>query len=767
VGADRGEGNGRQGIALIVVLGFLSILILMAVALVTLTRTERLVAATSVEGIRAKVLARGAIDAAINDINSDFWPDQRIHPSKRDRALFQSQGTGSLVGPNVNLFGGEATNWVPRKYLSTSDVDYNIRSKWQNSEWILVRDPTNAATGTILGRYAYLVVDCTGLLDANLVASPSPGAGGTYTNMPLRTSVRHVPIDLLPEAGGVPGTAASEAFRKNRENYHGFSTIREIIGFNDGLDLAGYYSDAFSEGNVLSGQLVNNLGPFSLSYDRGWWDWSSAQWRRGMLPAIPEDISMWTDEQAALVFQQVLGLDVVMANEMLIAFIDYKDADRVPQSTTAYTVEAVPMFNEFILSVTVDTDVSGTVGMTVNLVVETWYPFPSREPLAGYAFLPNEPSLGASPGMGNITFMIATPSGLYNYGAVVPNSSAVIGQASYNDGRPQAWDPLVYRIENIPATTNDLLRMAMRIDDVQMWNGGSEIDRVVGPISYAPFSITVPDLGGSDSVGPFSMQVSDPRLNHVDNQWSAAQPTPGEVNLPGVNARVLEGQDMFVRDGPLQCVSELGFLLSPMKPGQGMIMPWQTVDLFTPEGRQLLTRFRAETITGQGWTNGKLNPNTLFSNTLYAAFHGVNIAEVPELDVPGQPPYTPWSDLMQIEYLANSMYDNSVNALTVGADSYDSAAGWVDTVVMRSGQALAVVGLNNNQREAIIRNSYRMFQPTENLFTVFVVAQVFGDGDVNNLTGEKRAVAQVWRDPFPNANNRHDWFIRMMRYLDD
>ncbi len=764
MGADRGEGNGRQGIALIVVLGFLSILILMAVALVTLTRTERLVAATSVEGIRAKVLARGAIDAAINDINRDFWPDRHIHPSKRDRALFQSQGTGGVLGPNMSIFDSEATNWVPRKYLSTGDSDFNIRSKWQNAQWILVRDPTNTATGTILGRYAYLAVDCTGLLDANLVASPSPGAGGTYTSMPMRTSVRHVPIEQLSETFAGSGFTASDWFIENRNNYHGFSTIREIVAFNDGAP--GIYP--FTERRVFDGPLVNNLGPFSLSYDQGWWDWSSGQWRRGMPPAIPENVNTWTDGQAMDVFQQVLGLDSAMADEMLIAFRDYIDTDRIPQSTTAFTVEAVPMLNEFIVGARIDTDASDIVDVTIFIAVETWYPFPSRTPLTGYGFQVNRPTISSQIGLGDIVVQIAAPGiGPIDYGTVSPVDSDVIGPISYNDGLPQVWPPLEYRIRNLGVPTNTPLRISTTFYEVQIWNDVNEIDRMQGPRSVPRIDIRVPGSGGSESgVSQSSLQANDPRLNHIPEQWDTATPTPGGLN-PSTAARDLEGRDMFVRDGPLQCVSELGFLLSPRKPGQAAVMPWQTVDIFTTEGRQLLTRFRTETMTGQVWTNGKLNPNTLFSNTLYAAFHGINIAEVPELDVPGQPPYALWTDPMQIGYLTGSMYDNSANALTTGPDSFDSGAAWVDTLVMQAGQALAVVGLNNNQREAIIRNSFRMFQPTENLFTVFVVAQVFGDGDVNNLTGEKRAVAQVWRDPFPNENGRHDWFIRMMRYLDD
>ena len=53
----RGAGQ-RRGVALIVVLGFLSIMIVMAVAFITQARMERLVSDATLEGMRGRQLLR-------------------------------------------------------------------------------------------------------------------------------------------------------------------------------------------------------------------------------------------------------------------------------------------------------------------------------------------------------------------------------------------------------------------------------------------------------------------------------------------------------------------------------------------------------------------------------------------------------------------------------------------------------------------------------------------------------------------------------------
>jgi hypothetical protein len=41
------------------------------------------------------------------------------------------------------------------------------------------------------------------------------------------------------------------------------------------------------------------------------------------------------------------------------------------------------------------------------------------------------------------------------------------------------------------------------------------------------------------------------------------------------------------------------------------------------------------------------------------------------------------------------------------------------------------------------------------------------DPNEDTITGERRCVALVWRDPFPNEDGRHNMFVRLFKYLDE
>ena len=65
---DRLESRDRSGVALIVVLGFLSIMVMMAVAFLTQARVERMVANISADAHRGRQMARTALNAAMRGV---------------------------------------------------------------------------------------------------------------------------------------------------------------------------------------------------------------------------------------------------------------------------------------------------------------------------------------------------------------------------------------------------------------------------------------------------------------------------------------------------------------------------------------------------------------------------------------------------------------------------------------------------------------------------------------------------------------------------
>lgn len=749
---DKRSPGPRAGIALIVVLGFLSILILMAVALVTLTRTERLVSSYTSEGVRCRQLARGALDRAIADLNAYFDQYKLVRLTPRE-AVFVSIGDGGRVGSGTGLFRGSETNWLPNLYLVDPQPQYNVRSIWDNeAEWILIRDPTNPVTGSILGRIAYAIVDCTGLLDANVLGKDTVSAG-VYRNIATRSTIGDIGLEQLPEALGDAAALAA-----NRNYYHTFLTFREVLVFNDG------YSNRyrFSERPVFSLDTgLRSVGPYSLSYDNGkWWNDVTWSWQTGAGNAVP-NVNQWSAGQAAEVFQNLFGVNSALASQMADALQDYRDTDRTPRNTRSITVEAVPMLNEFILSGQVDVDASGNATLIIRIKPETWYPFPSRPPDGAYQFPPGTPTLSSTPGGGNITLgVVAQPGGAIAYGTVAPNNSAVIGAISYNGGLPQAWQDLTYQIALAGVTSGARLVIAPRMELIQLADAsGAIVDEAVGPRVWPSVQgLVVPDPGGSVQFGARSLEINDPRLNHLANAWSAAGAgTPGQLNNSGSAERTKEGADMYVRDGPLESVAELGFIC------MSDTQPWTTIPLYGEGGRRLLSMFRAGSRSwlgneaGRIWANGYLNPNTHFSSVLDAAFYGINLAEVPD-----HPITNLWQNVGQIAALRSDI----VSILSTG--QFYSGAGWVSARALNENEALAVGGLNNNQREAIIRNTHRLFSAYGNFYSVFVMAQTFAEGNTNVVMAEKRLAALVWHDPFPDEQvRRRRWFIRWFKWLEE
>jgi len=260
--------------------------------------------------------------------------------------------------------------------------------------------------------------------------------------------------------------------------------------------------------------------------------------------------------------------------------------------------------------------------------------------------------------------------------------------------------------------------------------------------------------------------------NTAADRWTTPfNPTPGAVNaLPGFN-RVggvasgdLEGTNLYVRNSAdLDSVAELGFIHAGA--------PWTTITLFDERGRQLLMRYRTTNLTAR-YTDafaGSINPNTLFTNVLIAAFINTPINDSPSGTVVRTVD----------EFMARDIVGGIFAANRAGP-AREGASGWMTTTAFAVNGRLmqAPYNLDNTRKESIIRNTYRLFNANQNLFVFVVVAQTINDQrtlgswepNYDQITSEKRAVAIVWRDPFPVVGSnplRHQMFVRTFKFLDE
>ncbi len=779
------KSDAKRGIALIAVLGFLSIFILMAVAFMANMRTERLVSESGKEETRARQLLRGSVASAMDNVDevlseNDLSTDSpapgsiprpvNIRLPKSWAIIWSSAPSGPYtnLGDNVRLISGEASNWIPRRYLSNLDADFDAAEKAANADWVFVKDPypSGGATNRILGRYGFVALDCTGQLDANKVEDPAanPRSNGV--------SVAEISTATLPEVNGVQRARYLHA---NRTNYCRFGTFPEILLLNDGVaNVSGYPEPA-----TLVMSRVNNLAPYSLCYDAGWWDWSAQRWN------LPRDVRGWTAADAKTAFLDA-GFTEDQAEQMKQCFVDYTDADFLPQSLTIPCCEPVPMINEIIFSGELSLSGANELKYTIKVDVECWFPFLGANNDHDYEIAIEPPPV--------MLFDIQSASGTSIFTLNPPATPPV--DMALNPTKPTTpfmvtQTPLKYEYTyTFPAAPtfpvqvrcNSIKGIHVVVTDVSK-------SEVVDEVNFGGTAIAgnVPllRLTGAGTVGtanPVSLSVMDPRLNHLVNigserNWNSAVATKGAMNDRTALANLMvsvngdyEGSEMYVRNSTnLGSVAELGFIPTGDR--------WSTIDLFTPAGQILLNKYRTCSLTAKTYTNGLINPNSSYSNVIKAAF-----LDAPIEQYPGDPSPNKVDEAMANE-IVSGFSSVEGNKATRASNTFYFAAGWVTTSAFAVKGALmdttyrsAPYNMDNTKKESIIRNTYRLFNPNQNLFTIVVIAQSIIDNgkqgtwepDEDVITGEKRAVALVWRDPFPDPDTgRHEMFVRLFKYLDE
>ena len=821
------ETDRRRGVALIIVLGFLTIMVLMAVAFLTQARVERMVADSTLEAMRGRQLMRTAMNAAMNDYSTYLWEEQLNVPSRDEDKMFTStpptsasgMGGRTIGADGVELLAGEALDWVPRRY---TNAPFNAIDEVNDAaQWILVReDPTKTdENGRILGRYAYVCFDMSGGIDANLIArSEGVAAQDTrsFTNR-VRYSVRDVPMALLPE------TADANEFKRLREGWKGFDSLQALIHLTDGNPNDGNDPPAATRwaserkeinGAGLSSNLVSDLTPYSLSaYRGGRYDRGSGQWT----PPVPmNEATEWEALLAPLNYQFAHGWGSWIND----AIYDYTHDTQVPQRTDYPSPKNVPMFNEIAVNYQLlPPGADGRYRLQLNLEFEFWYPFPSMDNEGSQNFTLLAPTVGCGTYSGEGTpgnWDIFLPLNLTSAGAtisILPSSgsakeSKLSVPAQWNNGKPYRPTPGGFHYDIplrsvssagvLPLTGVELNVMSFSLKKpMYLTAAGGNADMLPGGDTTSPMSFSgVQNLPVGTPSPTNSYAVTDPRLNHLAGLWVMEAPSLGEMNdwythpvklktagMMSDTAVLNEGLCMYCRNGPMETPAELGFISNGKE--------WGTIDLCAAQSVELLARlvstnFYAEWQKNKGvvYTNGTINPNTRSRDVLLSAFYELPANEVPnqqsERFVNSTYQGKTISDEIAID-LADSILDHTdMSKVSVGErleQSFQFGSDWAGIPAMQQNNKLAQKGFNNNQRESMIRNTWGLFSPDDSLFTVIVVAQAIKEGPSavgkwdptdDMVTGERRAVALCWRDPFKTGQNlHHEMFIRMIRYLND
>lgn len=725
--------NPREGIALIVVLGFLALLTLMAISFSIEMRTERLASSVYMDAGKARQLIDVALTRAMADVDNDLIEAKLNAP---DWVYFESTG-GSI---DKQLYDGEAANYVPK---------FDAGAPAQAS-FIDITDPLNP-DGSPIARYAYLVVNQTGLLDVNEVGqTTNRSEGATPGEIQITEEFNPEIFDHWDKFS----TDLPNVWRRI-ETMNEFIAITGASNFNSSVSSIGLYSRSLPE-------LDPEGNPKFFLSDHS------------MLISNKAEV---TERLRKSDFEDFEQQEQIFAN-----LVDFLDTDYVPGGSgndlpklDVFCAEPVPMINELVISNDVSdvaiNPVDGTVSLVYRVFVEfeVWDPF-----LAGtdYTLVDDELTINLVP--------VADHTASCDLSGISP----VISQYGSEEFRVYRY---VYERSFTGLTLDrDGRRGATRISTDVSLSGPlylslGQLGSGTGPGSYCDrvdFSImgsqriTLRSIesGINYDDSQTGVDIDDPRLNHeglaVGSSgfgWAltGGTPTLGQVNGRALLAAQASGEGdgnrlpaLYVRnepyreDSPPGEVAELGYVATGAR--------WRSIALYNhPQGtfgvNPVLDYFAVG--SSNGVRRGQVSLNSVSQDALASVFFGAPLNARPGDTT------TSYVTQSRAEEIADALLDR------VGGINNLSEVGSMNEFLSQGQQT-------DDLHEAIIRNSIGLLTLRQNLFAMIVEVQTLGelppnDEGVQPVTGVARALAHVWRDPYANPEGIHPMYIRNFLYLDE
>ena len=699
----RVEDRGRSGVALILVIGMLALMVVLGVTFSIYMRTERVAAGSFKSGVVARQLISVALNRALDAINTDLG--NKPYPTWN---VLESSNSITII-PDVTNINSMA--WIPRAALGSNQTP--------TPRWIDVPG--------VDGRVGYLVVNCSGLLDANISGSN----GGTRS---IGTNVNEIQISVCPDVANVVPLVAGRPYE----------TIQE-------LGATGLVSGALN-------QPVSNFVCFSCF---------PADYPGGATNIPLVDLSgdenelMKTNRHAAIIGGLTnSGIASDQAEFVYTNLLDYVDADDVPRDLGSACTEAVPMFYAIRIEPRYTFKADTNCYMIGEMSIKWFYPFVKTSTSSNFWIRYNlsfENKLG-----GNFPLPSTVSSTVFAADSCLPES---YGVAKVSFSLASSAYPTNYGV--FVGSTNQLnakINLEMHANGVN----GPIVDATPYPLTSTfnmllqPFKVPPPtSLTRINTVT--NRECVDPRYNWKDSTTYWKYTTNAWVDA-GVNAETAKyfarsnipsdkHTSMFVAHRPLVNVTELTYLL------RDGLNPWMTIRLFdcggTPAIDPVLDFFTLGTNT---LMKGFVNPNSGVFDVLTAV-----LTNMPVDNYPGDPATVPLSALTVA--LVRDWADTNQNPWRCNFAKL-SDIGHATNVF--GTQALS--GLTPFQQESFFRNTAGLFNTRQQYFKILLFAQAAKIVPLmpdKSVLSDVRAVAEVWRDPLPNAEGIHPCVIRMVHLLNN
>jgi hypothetical protein len=153
----------KRGVAIIIVLGLIAVLMMMAVAFSIHMRIERTGAANYRYGVQARHMIYAGLANAISDINGLMESPSGEPLMFPDWAVTNSTSTGTSV--RASVLNQASAAYIPEPLQELARTQY---AKWK---------PIADENDITRGRYAFVIVNSSGLLDVNRVGGDPRGGG--------------------------------------------------------------------------------------------------------------------------------------------------------------------------------------------------------------------------------------------------------------------------------------------------------------------------------------------------------------------------------------------------------------------------------------------------------------------------------------------------------------------------------------------------------------------------------------------------------------
>jgi hypothetical protein len=682
----------EQGSALILVVGMLALMIAITVTFTIYMRTEQMAAGNFLSDVVARQYMRAALSQALADIEVSVGDD--IYPSWD---VLLSQGNG---GGFSNALSGMITNWVPSgAFVQT--VPAAVVPQWF----------TMGSVAGFKGEVAYVVLNCSGLLDAN------HAGGGTRAY----------------------GTSPSEIVLGDVTNMAGFVTARPYATQQELALRAGIRNPASS---------LVTYSAFPNSYDGGT--------NRGLVDISGDTNSLISKHKLITdAFKaSVAGAGDADAEFFFNNLLDYVDDNDRPSALDSPCTERVPMANEvraraFLANQGSDAPGGPDVWLSaVDIGIEWYYPF-WAPPVGAYKMVVDV--LVTNLGAAAMNKYVPNVPQLDNTISCVTNSCGVVGEGDSFS-----------RVIAGP-TTGDVVRLGAMVGVRVINSNGDVVDSVPYPYVTNNFlmlefpQMTYPSVAGGSWVG---RECIDPRFNWEtsDERWVPYPDAEGVVGggSMGVankfSTHLRENNpdeydlspEMHVANAPLMNIGELGYLLRSRE------VLWSSCKLFADQRALPIDRFLDYYVVGSNSTRrGLLNVNS----HCVAAWEDV-FCQMPLDRYPGDPAAKTVDDLTAMAVAITNFTHLPLGRLSdIGlATNLISAAGLAeDPSVFR--------------QRSVLRNISSLVDIRQQYFIVLLYGfpkKTKDRGEVADI----QAVAEVWRDPLKRDDGMHPKIIHSFKVVE-